>query len=294
MSGALPAVSLVIPTYNRPRQLAGCLEALAALDFPAERLEVLVVDDGSPQPLDDLVGALAGRLTVRLLRQNRQGPAAARNAGAAAARGAVLAFTDDDCRPHPGWLRALTLRLAAAPTAMVGGQTVNALRDNLFAEASQILVSYIYDYYNRPGRPFFFTSNNIALPRAGFLAVGGFDASYPRAAAEDRDFCDRWQQAGFPMLYAPEALIDHAHALTLRGFWRQHLNYGRGAYHFHRGRARRQQAGQIRVEPLRFYLELLGAPLRRRPLAQALPLSGLLALSQGANTLGFLQERTRQ
>jgi glycosyltransferase involved in cell wall biosynthesis len=284
--------SVVIPTYNRPRQLAACLRALAAQRFPRERFEVVVVDDGSPSPLDDLLAEHRPQLQVRLLRQERQGPAAARNAGANAARGAILAFTDDDCRPHPDWLRVLTLRLSATPTAMVGGQTINALRDNPCAEASQILVSFIYDYYNRPGRRFFFTSNNIAVARAGFLAVGGFDTRYPRAAAEDRDFCDRWQQAGFRMVYAPEAQIEHAHAMTLRGFWRQHLNYGRGAYHFHRGRAQRDEA-RVRVEPLRFYLQLLEAPLRVRPLPQALALSALLAVSQGANTLGFFEERVR-
>jgi glycosyltransferase involved in cell wall biosynthesis len=290
MSGVPPVVSVVVPTYNRPRQLRACLEALAAQSYPQGRFEVIVVDDGSPAPLGPLVDELRGRLEVRLLRQERQGPAAARNRGAAAARGTLLAFTDDDCRPHPGWLRALTLRLGAAPEAMVGGQTINALRDNACAEASQLLVGYIYEYFNRPGGAYFFTSNNIALARAGFEAIGGFDTSYPRAAAEDRDFCDRWQLAGFPMVYAPEALIDHAHALTLRGFWRQHLNYGRGAYHFHQARARRA-AAPIKVEPLGFYLRLLGAPLRRRPLHQALPLAALLALSQGANTLGFLRER---
>jgi hypothetical protein len=94
------------------------------------------------------------------------------------------------------------------------------------------------------------------------------------------------------MVYAPEAQIEHAHAMTLRGFWRQHLNYGRGAYHFHRGRAQRDEA-HMRVEPLRFYLQLLEAPLRMRPLPQALALSALLAVSQGANTLGFFEERVR-
>lgn len=293
MSTPCPLISVVIPTYNRPGPLAACLRALAGQDYPAGRFELIVVDDGSPTSPAALIAELGDRVPMRLLHQERRGPATARNAGAAAAHGSVLAFTDDDCRPHPGWLRSLGLRIAATPTAMVGGQTLNALRNNPYAEASQLLVSFIYDYYNRPGREAFFTSNNIALPRAGFAAIGGFDTRFPRAAAEDRDFCDRWQQAGFPMVYAPEAQIDHAHALTLRSFWRQHLNYGRGAYHFHRGRARRS-TGRIRVEPLRFYLQLLAAPLGRRQVPQALFLAGLLALSQGANTLGFFWERARR
>ncbi|NJN16606.1 MAG: glycosyltransferase [Oscillochloris sp.] len=287
-----PLVSVVIPTYNRPQPLAACLQALAAQDYPRDRYEVIVVDDGSPQSPAPLFAALP-EMTVRLIVQQRRGPAAARNAGAAVAHGRILAFTDDDCRPHPDWLRALSLRSASAPNALVGGAIRNALPDNPYADASQILVGYIYDYYNRPQGARFFTSNNIAMPREQFLAIGGFDAGYPRAAAEDRDFCDRWLDAGYPLLYAPEARIDHAHALDLRRFWRQHFNYGRGAYHFHRGRAVRNQQ-EIRVEPLRFYGNLLAAPLNNRPLNQALPRVGLLFLSQAANALGFFVERAVQ
>lgn len=287
---AVPLISVIVPTYNRPGPLAACLRAIVAQDYPAERFEVVVVDDGSPTSPAALIDQLDGRVCVRLLRQARRGPAAARNAGAAAARGQLLAFTDDDCQPHAGWLRALRGRLAAAPNALVGGRTRNALPENRFAEASQLLVGFIYDYYNRPGRAHFFTSNNIAVSRERFLAVGGFDASYPRAAAEDRDFCERWQLAGNPVVYAPEAVIDHAHALTLRRFWRQHFNYGRGAFHFHLGRARRNQK-PLQVEPAHFYLDLLRAPLQHHALAAALPLVVLMGLSQVANTAGFAVER---
>ena len=88
-------VSIVIPTYGRPDQLAACLDSLEALDYPRDRFEVIVVDDGSPQPLPPYGGALR----VTLVRQAHAGPAAARNTGAAASRGRWLAFTDDDCRP---------------------------------------------------------------------------------------------------------------------------------------------------------------------------------------------------
>lgn len=290
MSATNPLISVIVPTYDRPWPLAACLRALIAQDYPAERYEVIIVDDGSPTSPAALIAELGDRVAVRLISQTRRGPAAARNAGAAAARGQILAFTDDDCRPHTGWLRALRGRLAAAPNALVGGRTINALPENRYAEASQLLVGFIYDYFNRPGRPHFFTSNNIAMPRERFLAVGGFDASYPRAAAEDRDFCDRWQLAGNPVVYAPEAVIDHAHALTLRRFWRQHFNYGRGAYHYHLGHARRNQAA-IKVEPAGFYLQLLGAPLQHHALFAALPLVVLMGLSQVANTAGFAVER---
>ncbi|NJM05429.1 glycosyltransferase, partial [Candidatus Gracilibacteria bacterium] len=209
------------------------------------------------------------------------------------ASGEILAFTDDDCAPHPGWLRALATAFARQPTALVGGQIVNVLHTDHCANASQLLVSYLYSYYNaEPDRASFFTSNNIAVPARHFRAIGGFDISYPRAAAEDREFCDRWRLHGFPMVYAADAVVRHAHAMQLRAFWRQHFNYGRGAYQFHRGRARRRQS-QIKVEPTSFYIDLLRYPFSQTPGARALPLATLLAVSQAANVLGFFWERHR-
>ncbi len=290
MSPALPLVSIIIPTHNRPTQLRMCLESLTRLDYPRDRFEVIVVDDGSPARLDSTIDPLRERLNVTLIRQARAGPATARNAGAARAGGTLLAFTDDDCAPDPGWLRALATRLIDAPDAMVGGQTINALRHNLYAAASQLLVAYLYEYYTVAGQPRFFTSNNVAIATDGFRALGGFDTGYPLAAAEDRDFCERWLERGGRMIHAPEAIVRHAHALTLRSFWRQHLRYGRGAYRFHARRAHRRQES-LRVEPLRFYVDLLRYPLTQRRGWRALALAALLGLSQGANALGYAVER---
>ena len=287
----LPSVSLIVPTYQRPRQLTACLTALAALDYPHTRLEVIVVDDGSASPPHAIVASFAERLPVTLHTQRNAGPAAARNTGASRAEGPFLAFTDDDCAPAPDWLRWLVQRAAALPDHMLGGRAINALRANPYAAASQALVSYLYEYYNfGQGRPSFFTSNNILMPAAHFRAVGGFDTRYPRAAAEDREFCDRWLRHGLGMTYVPEAVIEHFHALTLRSFWRQHLNYGRGAYHFHQNRAQHNH-DRVRVEPLRFYLDLVRYPLTAGNGWRSAPIAALLLVSQVANVAGYFVER---
>jgi GT2 family glycosyltransferase len=292
MSGqGLPSFTIVIPTFARPRQLEACLEALASMEYPRDRFEVVVVDDGSPESPEAVVAQFAGRLDLTLRRQANAGAAAARNHGAQQARGPYLAFTDDDCAPAPGWLSALASALAHWPDRAVGGRTVNALPNNPYATASQLLISYLYEYYNSgPGGARFFTSNNLAVPAEQFAHLGGFDAHYPRAGAEDRDFCDRWLTWGGQMAYAPEAVVYHAHRLTLRSYWRQHVNYGRGAYHLHRTRALRRQA-RIRIEPASFYLRLVGYPFRGQPGQRAPVLAALLALSQAANALGFFWER---
>lgn len=293
MATSLPFFSIVVPTYDRPAALRACLGALAQMRYPRDRFEVIVVDDGSPTSLESVVAPFRDRLDVTLHRQANAGPAAARNTGAQQARGPLLAFTDDDCRPAPGWLRALAAQFEQAPQALVGGRTVNALPDNPFSTASQLLIHYLYGYYNRrSGQARFFASNNIAVPAQRFQELGGFDTTFPLAAGEDRELCDCWRHHDYPMRYAPEATVRHAHPMTLRSFWRQHFNYGRGASHFYEARSRRGQLF-LTPEPLSFYSGLLRYPLSRRSGASGARLCVLMGISQVANAAGFFWERLR-
>jgi GT2 family glycosyltransferase len=176
-------------------------------------------------------------------------------------------------------------RQAAFPGCAVAGRVENGLPSDPRAEASQLLVDYLCEYHNGPG-PFarFATSNNLTFPAQGFRSVGGFDPDFARAGAEDRDLCERWTGSGHRLVFADDAVVDHFHAMTLAGFVRQHLRYGRGAHRFHRKRAR---SGAPRLEPLRFYLDLLGYPARRG--RGSLRLFLLMLLSQVANATGFAQ-----
>jgi GT2 family glycosyltransferase len=283
--------SVVIPTRDRPGSLARCLDALSRVDYPRDAFEVIVVDDGGAISPDPAVESVSERLRVRLVRRAHAGPAATRNAGAAEARHPYLAFIDDDCTPDPGWLAALARRFASAADCMVGGRIVNSLTDNRFSEASQCLVSYLYEYFNRES-PRFFCSNNLALPSASFTEAGGFDTSFPFAAGEDRDLCDRWHFSGRPLRYAPDAVVLHAHDLDLKGFWRQHSRYGRAAARYHQLFAGRR-GRSVRVEPVRFYADLVRYPFREMSWTRAWPCAGLLLVSQLANAGGFTYERLR-
>lgn len=278
--------TVIVPTHRRPGPLAECLAAITRLDYPHALYEVVVVDDGGGV---DLSQALAAGWSPRLLQRPRRGPGAARNAGARVARGRWLAFTDDDCLPDPGWLKALAARLGDDLHLAVGGHTVNHLLDNPFASASQLLIDYLYGHYNRRGggKARFLTTNNLAVPAATFLALGGFDETYTLAASEDREFCNRWLKQGHRLHYEPAAVVLHGHRLELAGFWRQHVGYGHGAQRYHRARS---TLGQDRppFEPLSFYVNLLRYPWRRRQ-PDALRLACLLALTQIAHTAGFLK-----
>ena len=239
MSAQRVDFSVIVPTCNRPRELEACLTALAALRYAADRFEVIVVDDGSAEPAGTAVALFGNRLNVSVVRQENAGPAAARNRGVEHARGAWLAFTDDDCLPDADWLRTLACRLEERADCVVGGHTANGLTDNLCSAMSQIIVDVVYRYYNvRPEEALFLTTNNLAMPRDLFQAIGGFDEAF--TTSEDRDLCDRCLCRGLGLLYAPECVVYHRHSLSYRSFCKQHFNYGRGAFRFLRGQVQRR------------------------------------------------------
>lgn len=292
MAANEPLFSVIVPTRNRPVQLARCLHAFTELDYPHHRFEVIVVDDGSSTPLGGVVAPFRKPLALTLLRQPNAGPGIARNTGAHRARGTFLAFIDDDCMPASTWLRALEAQFAVSPHALVGGRTFNALADNPYAATSQLIVDIVYAYYNaHAARARFVASNNLAVPADGFHAVGGFNPAWSAPASEDRDFCDRWLHRGRDIILAPAVVVYHAHALTFAGFCRQHFNYGRGAFRFHQERARRR-SGRFRVEA-GFYRRLIRIdPASAQPGTKLPPVrqAALLAVWQIANASGFLYE----
>jgi GT2 family glycosyltransferase len=285
-----PYFSIVVPTRNRPQQLNACLKTITGLEYPRDRFEVIVVNDGGTEPQKSAVEWRRDGIKATFVTQTHAGPARARNRGAEQAEGSFIAFTDDDCLPAPDFLRRLEAALTANPDSLVGGRTVNALIDNPYSAASQLLIHYLYEYYNGPaGQPRFFASNNMALSAERFQAVGGFDTTYIRATAEDREFCDRWLFRGYRMHYDPRVMVYHAHALNLGRFWRQHFTYGRGALHFHRARANRGSQ-RLSIEPPSFYARLLMYPFTATSGRMGLALGALLLVSQVASAAGFTWE----
>lgn len=283
------AVSVVIPTHDRPEQLARCLRALASTRQADGGLEVVVVNDGGGPPAPLTAAAAGDGIVLRVIEQARSGPAAARNAGAAAARGSVLAFTDDDCEATPEWLEALVDRLDRNPDAVVGGRMVSLDPDNAWATASQLLTEHLYRWYNRdPDHARFVTSNNLGMTAATFRALGGFHTGFPSAAAEDRELAERTLRSGRPLVFAADAVVGHRHRLSAVAFVRQHWGYGRGAYRVLR--VRRQAGGGMFFEPLGFYARMIRRPFEEHRGLRGLWLGVLLVISQVAHTAGFLRQ----
>lgn len=265
-------VSVVVPSRDRPDQLAACLVALRAQRRSID--EIVVVDDGSVDAAAVAVVA-AGTLLVR---GEGRGPAAARNLGARTATGDVVLFTDDDCRPSPEWAAALVqtieagARVAAGPTEVGTGGGRPAI-------AAQIVTNHLVRQSLDPlcGTVGFAPTCNLGA-RAEVLADLPFDESYPLAAGEDRDWCDRLAAMGPAIGWVPDAFVAHHPTLGLRGFWRQQLRYGRGAHRFRTTSSRQRP-------PLRFYLALLASGFRRGPTV------GILVLvAQLATAIGYARE----
>lgn len=279
--------SVIVATHRRPSQrLEDCLEALTRQTYPGHLYEVIVVDDGSTVSSWELVEPFCGQLDLIFITQKRAGPATARNTAAAAARGEYLAFTDDDCAPAPDWLEKLAAQFADTPECVIGGHPVNALKENLYSTASQLILDCSYSCFNRVrGMATFFAGDNLALPAALFKQVGGFKTVF-FLGGEDRELCSRLTERGYRMVYLPGAIVHHAHHLTFASFLRQHFHYGCGAYYY--VRAMRERNSGPKTAPAAFYTNLLRYPFSQARGIKALSLLGLLMTSQLAYVAGFL------
>jgi GT2 family glycosyltransferase len=205
-AGAAPAVTVVAATHNRAARLQMMLAGLREQTLDATRFEVIVVDDGSADETPEILAdeLTRGVLDLTVIRfDDAGGPARARNRGWRAARGALIAFTDDDCAPTPGWLDALLTAAGGDPRVVVQGATtpVPEELDRLDAFAKTVHITQATPH---------FETCNILYPRRLLAAVGGFDESYGAPAGEDSDLGCRVRDAGGIQRFAPEALVHHA------------------------------------------------------------------------------------
>lgn len=197
-----PKVSVVVSTYNRAPRLPGLVRALENQSLAPTAFEVVIVDDGSTDGTANEVGRLAAGtpFELRLVRrETNAGPATGRNAGAAAARGALLAFTDDDCQPTPDWLATIVRATAGREDVVVVGR-VDPQPGHSFGPYTRSLSV-------RDAR--YFQTANTSYPRPLFHSLGGFDERYRRPGGEDTDLGLRALEAGAEAVFADDALVHH-------------------------------------------------------------------------------------
>lgn len=196
-----PLLSVVIPTYRRPQLLTKCLNALSRQELLADRIEVIVVDDGNDAATADAVTVFARRtgIPTRYLGQpQRRGPAAARNRGWQAAQSRIIAFTDDDTLPEPTWLLTAWNEFRWGAQVVTGqvrvpmpDQPSHHDRTTAFLETAE-----------------FVTANCFCL-KSALEQVGGFEEAFDIAWREDSDLQFKFLRAGIPIVPCPNAVIVH-------------------------------------------------------------------------------------
>lgn len=255
-------VTVVVASHRREARLTTLLDALAAQTLPRERWEIVVVHTYEQAVAERILEGHGLRRdgTLRAIAVDPAGARATvqRNLGWRAGRGALVAFTDDDCRPEADWLERLLGGAREFPGAIVQGTT---RPDPLDAEAFRS--PYVHSIWvEAPGRNT--QTCNILYERALLERVAGFDESFPAPAGEDVDLALRAQAAGALVVGAPGAVVYHAvEALSLRGKIRadakwQHLPH------------------LVKLHPhFRWEQCVLGLWWRREHLAAVLALAGL-------------------
>jgi glycosyltransferase involved in cell wall biosynthesis len=197
-----PRITVVIPTYKRPHLLTRCLAAVSHQECDPSTYEIIVVDDAADKDTKRLIDHWRGELQLPACRYvavtGVHGPAAARNAGWRAARGEIIAFTDDDCIPLPGWLSAGAAAFADKITAAWG---------TLIMPVPPQPTDYQRDAAGLARAPF--VTANCFVRRAALAAVGGFDERFTAPWREDSDLYFSLLRANATIIHAPEAKVVH-------------------------------------------------------------------------------------
>jgi mycofactocin system glycosyltransferase len=220
-----PHVSIVIPTYNRAKELERCLYSLFALDYPAHCLEIIVVDDASTGETADILQRIVQvaethDLEMRVVRHaKQQGVGIGRNSGAETAKYDLIAYIDSDCVASPGWLKELVPTFQSMVIAAVGGM-IRAYERNTLLGRYEDVCSSMYmggrpQQISLKGPHTYLPTANLVIRRTIWQHLGGFA---PMAQGEDVDFCRRLLMSGASINYIPQGVVYHDYRTTWGSF----------------------------------------------------------------------------
>ncbi len=223
-AAALPFVSIVIPVFNASETLGLCLDSIARLSYPASKIEVIVVDNGSTDESE----SLSRKYGVKVLNElSMKSSYAARNAGIRAARGELIAFTDADCIVTRDWLTHLTAHWGHLEIGCFAGE-IQAYRPEdiieIFSDRAGILRQY--GTLSCPYLPYAQTANS-AYRKTVLDQIGLFNPEM--TSGGDADLAWRMQkQLGLKIKFIPEAIVYHKHRTSIQTLFEQFRKYEHG------------------------------------------------------------------
>jgi cellulose synthase/poly-beta-1,6-N-acetylglucosamine synthase-like glycosyltransferase len=218
-----PFVSVVVPVRDGESTIADCLDAILATDYPRDRREILVVDNGST----DGTAALIQARPVRYLSEPKRGVSNARNRGIAESKGEILAFVDADCVVDPQWLSELGRAFEDPEVGCVAGALQHAPATTA-AERQAARMLGDWQRFAVTSKPAYAITANAAFRRAVLDQIGGFDPHMTRA--QDVEIGLRFHQhSDLRLAYAEKAIARHRNRSTHLGFFRQQLGWAYGA-----------------------------------------------------------------
>jgi len=238
--GELPAVSIIIPVRDRPEEISACLQSLQGLNYPREKMEVIVVDDGS----SDHTAAIAATFSIKLIGNEKSlGPAACRNRGAEMAKGDILAFLDSDCLASPDWLRQIAPCFCLPGIGGIGGFVAGYYQktavDRYEGAFSSLNMGQRLLFDQDDASSFYVPSCNLFVRNAVFREVNGFQPQLQ--VGEDVDFCWRMRQSGHHLLYLPQGVVYHKHRSRLVRMLGRRFDYGTSEANLYRSHPEKQK-----------------------------------------------------
>jgi len=218
MSESTPAVSVVIPTHDRSATLRRTLDALCEQTFALRKVEVIVIVDGSSDSTMEMLSGYTAPFTLRIIEQSRQGPAAARNNGAAEAYGKWLIFIDDDIETIPSFIEAHVCAHQHYPGHVIIGYLPLVFHGNsgFFHHELRIWWENMFHLMRRPGHRYRFNnllSGNFSVETEIFKQIGGFNTDF--WCHEDYELGVRFIKAGIPFAFAHDAIGYHHESTDL-------------------------------------------------------------------------------
>lgn len=219
---ALPRLSVIVPVFNGGKTLNATISSLLMVDYPTDRLQILIVDNHSSDATPQLIQSYP---RVEYAFEGHRTSYAARNKGGLRAVGDILAFTDGDCTVSPGWARAGVTTLLENPDVhLVGGPVGVGPTDTPMQQFLQRAGNNNPRSSMRKG---YFPTANLFVRREVFDHLGGFDERM--ASGGDLDFCWRARYAGYRLGFSDECAVFHQHRDTQKSMYRQAFKYGYGS-----------------------------------------------------------------